>query len=173
MNNTVQRIVFRFILFLLLQILICNHIHLFGFLNPNIYLLALLMLPFNVNRSVQYLIAFATGFCVDIFQMTFGIHAAAALCLIFIRPYIVDAMNVGKKKVDKMEIPVPGLKDLKWLVAYTLILVSIHQFMVTMLEVFTFERFWFTAIVIVVNALFTTLLLLCVQYIFFHYKKNV
>lgn len=173
MNNPVFSNIFRFVLFLLLQIFICNHIHLFGFINPNIYLLALLLLPFDIPRPVQYLIAFATGFIVDIFQMTFGIHASAALLIMFLRPYWVAALNIGKKKVEKMEVPIPGQKDLKWLVTYTSVLVLLHQILVTMLEVFSFYRFGYTMLGILVNTVFTTLLILCVQYIFMQEKKNI
>lgn len=173
MNNPVFSNIFRFVLFLLLQIFICNHIHLFGFINPNIYLLALLLLPFDIPRPVQYLIAFATGFIVDIFQMTFGIHASAALLIMFLRPYWVAALNIGKKKVEKMEVPIPGQKDLKWLVTYTSVLVLLHQILVTMLEVFSFYRFGYTMLGILVNTAFTTLLILCIQYIFMQGKKNI
>ena len=173
MNNPVFSNIFRFVLFLLLQIFICNHIHLFGFINPNIYLLALLLLPFDIPRPVQYLIAFATGFIVDIFQMTFGIHASAALLIMFLRPYWVAALNIGKKKVEKMEVPIPGQNDLKWLVTYTSVLVLLHQILVTMLEVFSFYRFGYTMLGILVNTVFTTLLILCVQYIFMQEKKNI
>ncbi|HNW68686.1 MAG TPA: rod shape-determining protein MreD [Bacteroidales bacterium] len=173
MNNPVFSNIFRFVLFLLLQIFICNHIHLFGFINPNIYLLALLLLPFDIPRPVQYLIAFATGFIVDIFQMTFGIHASAALLIMFLRPYWVAALNIGKKKVEKMEVPIPGQNDLKWLVTYTSVLVLLHQILVTMLEVFSFYRFGYTMLGILVNTAFTTLLILCIQYIFMQGKKNI
>lgn len=172
MNNKVLINISRFVLFLLLQIMICNHVHLFGFINPNLYILAILLLPFDIPRSVQYLIAFAAGFIVDMFQMTFGIHASAALFLIFVRPYIVAALNIGKKQMDKMEVPLPGIKDFKWLATYTIILVALHQTIVTMLEIFSFQRFWMTLITIIVNTLFTSLLILCVEYIFFRKNKK-
>ena len=95
MNRTTENIV-RFIVLLALQVLIFNHIHLFGFINPNVYLLALFLLPLDIPRSAQYAIAFAAGFVVDLFQFTYGIHASACMCFILLRPYLMYALNVNK-----------------------------------------------------------------------------
>lgn len=171
MSSTALKLIFRFILLLLLQILICNHVYLFGFLNPNIYLLALLLLPLDLPLSVQYIIAFTTGLIVDIFQMTFGIHASSALMLMAVRPYIILALNINKKQLVT-EVPLPGRRDLKWLMSYTLLLVFVHQTMSTMLELWSFHRFGITLLTIIGNTLFTTLIILCTEYLFFPSKTN-
>lgn len=171
MSSTALKQVLRFILLLILQILICNHVALFGFLNPNLYLLALLLLPLDLPLSVQYLIAFATGLVVDTFQMTFGIHASAAMMLIVLRPYVILALNVNKKKLAT-EVPMPGRRDFKWLFVYTMLLTFVHQTMVTMLELWSFQRFGVTILSIIGNTLFTSLLILCVEYIFIPSEKS-
>ena len=85
------------------------------------------MLPFEVPRWVQYLIAFATGFLIDIFNVTYGINASACTLIMFVRPYLVVALN-GRKTDDIVDKPLPGVKDFRWLLAYTVILVFIQQF---------------------------------------------
>lgn len=170
MNRTTENIV-RFIVLLTLQVLIFNHIHLFGFINPNVYLLALFLLPLDIPRSAEYAIAFATGLFVDLFQFTYGIHASACMVFILLRPYLMYAMNVSKKKNDT-EVPVPGKKDFRWMLFYTFLMTLAHQLFVTMLEVFSFRQFHHTLLVIVANALFTTLLILCIEYIFIPIKKQ-
>lgn len=170
MNKSTTNIL-RILLMVGLQVLIFNHIHLFGFLNPSVYLLALFLLPLELPKSAQYAIAFATGFVVDIFQFTYGIHASASMFFILLRPYLMYALNVNKKKNDT-EVPVPGKKDFGWLLIYTLLMTLAHQFIVTMLEVFSFRQFHHTLLVIFANTLFTTLLILCIEYIFIPTKKQ-
>lgn len=170
MNKTTENIV-RFLVLIGLQVLIFNHVHLFGFLNPNVYLLALFLLPLDIPKSGQYAIAFATGFIVDIFQMTYGIHASTCMILILLRPNLMYALNVNKKKNDT-EVPMPGKKDFRWLLIYTLLMTFSHQLIVTMLEVFSFQQFLHTLLVIFSNTLFTSLLILCIEYIFIPIKKQ-
>ena len=114
MNNKAIRQILVFSLLLALQILVFNHIHLFGFLNPNIYLLALLLLPLELPKSAQYAIAFVAGFIVDIFQMSIlGVNTSASMIVILLRPYVMNLLNVNKKK-SEMDVPKPGKKDFKF-----------------------------------------------------------
>ncbi|MBP5401483.1 MAG: rod shape-determining protein MreD [Bacteroidales bacterium] len=170
MNKSTTNIL-RILLMVGLQVLIFNHIHLFGFLNPNVYLLALFLLPLDIPKSAQYAIAFATGLFIDIFQFTYGIHASACMIFILLRPYLMYALNVNKKKNDT-EVPIPGKKDFRWLLLFTLLMTLSHQLIVTMLEVFSFRQFHHTLLVIFANTLFTTLLILCMEYIFIPIKKQ-
>lgn len=168
--NRVWINILRFALLLAVQILICNHVHLFGFINPYLYILALLLLPLEIPRSAQYLIAFCTGLIIDAFLMTYGVHASASLLLVFVRPYLVHLLN-GRHVTEGIERPVPGVKDFRWLFLYTLILVFIHQFTVILLETFNLKEFIFTLLVSIGNTLFTTLIILSVEYIFIPVKK--
>lgn len=171
MNNIVLRNIFRFVILLLLQIYVCNYVHFLRFINPYLYVLALLLLPLSIPKSLQYLIAFVTGFIVDIFAMTYGIHASASLTLIFIKPYVISWQTVGKNKEALSTVPVPGQRDFKWLLIYTLLMVFIHHFIIIMFEIFTFRKFWLTLIAIIGNTLFTTFVILSIQYIFTPTKK--
>jgi len=155
-----------------LQIFICNYVNFLGFLNPYIYILALLLLPLSIPKWIQYLIAFITGLLIDIFAITYGVHASASLLVIFLRPYFIAALTVGKSKETQMQVPLPVQKDFKWLFTYTFILVFIHHFTITMLEFFSFKRFFVTIGIILLNTFFTSFIILSVQYIFTPTKKK-
>lgn len=165
MNNVISNIL-RFLLVLLLQIFICNYTHLFGFLTPPIYLLALLLLPLEMPKFAQYLIGFASGLIVDMFTHTLGVNAFAATVLMFVRPYWVKVLN-GRNTTEGVDRPVPGVKDFKWMAFYVLALSFVHQFFVVILETFSFHRFGHTSLVILGDTVFTTFVLLCLLYIFF------
>lgn len=170
MNNAVANIL-RFAVVLLLQIFICSNIHLFGCVNAYVYLLALLMLPLEIPRWVQYIIAFATGFIVDAFSMTYGIHASACLIMMLLRPYLVQALN-GHKNSDTTERLTPGAKDFQWILLYTILLTLIHQITLVMIETWTFHHFWKTLLVILGNTLLSTSLILSAEYVFIPNKRK-
>jgi len=83
-NNILNSI--RFIVFLILQILLFNNINLFGFLNPYPYILFILLLPVNSNKSVVLLSSFTLGIILDMFANSGGIHTIASIVLAYIRP---------------------------------------------------------------------------------------
>ena len=55
MNNVISNIL-RFLIMLIVQIVICQHVCLFGYMTPALYLLALFLLPLELPLSLQYLI---------------------------------------------------------------------------------------------------------------------
>lgn len=162
--------ILRFIVVLLAQIFVFGLIHLFGCVNAYVYLLALLLLPLELPRWVQYLIAFATGFIVDMFAMSYGVHAFSCVLMMFVRPYLVNALN-GRPNDGSIEKLTPGGKDFRWILLYTVILVFIHQLSAVMLEAFTFRHFGRILLVILGNTAFTTILILCFEYLFTPVKK--
>ena len=155
----------------MLQIFICNYIHLFGYLTPAVYIFALLLLPLDIPKTFQYLIAFVMGFIVDMFTHTLGVNAAAAIILMFARPYIINLLN-GRKTTESNDIPMPGYKDFRWLLEFTFILAFIHQLVVVMLETFSFQHFGRTMLVILGNTILTTIVLLSIEYLFYSKSKR-
>lgn len=169
MNKAITNIL-RFLLLIVVQVLICNHIQLFNFINPYVYILAILLLPLEISKSAQYVIAFFAGFLIDVFSMTYGVHASASLLIAFVRPYLVDLLN-GRHVVDGIDRPIPGVKNFRWLLLYTLILVFIHHFAIVLLETFNLKEFIHTLFSSIVNTIFTSIVILCVEYIFIPIKK--
>ena len=80
------RYILIFILLLLIQLLVLNNINLGGYINPYVYLLFILLLPYGTPRWVLLLVGFFTGLVVDYFSNTLGLHASATLILAFFGP---------------------------------------------------------------------------------------
>ena len=78
--------IIRFVVVYLLQILLVNNLHFMGVVDPCIYILALLVLPAELNKLWQLLIGFAAGFVMDIFCNSMGVHTLACTALMFARP---------------------------------------------------------------------------------------
>jgi rod shape-determining protein MreD len=164
--NSFSKNLSRFIVLMLLQVFVFNYVQWFGFLNPFVYLLFLILLPLETPKSWQYIIAFASGFIVDSFLRTYGIQAFACVLMVFLRPYIILILN-GLKPLETGVKPVPGVKDFNWILVYTLLLVFVHQITVTALETFQWIQWWRIIWTSVLNTFFTTFIILCLEYIFY------
>ncbi len=170
MNNTYIRLSFRFILLILVQVLLLSNIHFLGYLNPYIYLLFILTLPFETPRGVLLITAFALGLSVDIFSNSLGIHAGATVFAAYFRPNIISLITSRKEYEPGLE---PSIADLgfQWFFTYTFILTFLHHLFLFLLEAFTFSGFFRTLAHSFNNALFTVLIIVLAQYIFYRKKK--
>lgn len=79
----------RFLFLTAFQIFILNNIQLFGYANPYLYVLFLLVLPANIGRVNLLLLGALSGWVLDIFENSGGIHTSAMLTLALLRPYIL------------------------------------------------------------------------------------
>ncbi|WP_350286236.1 rod shape-determining protein MreD [uncultured Croceitalea sp.] len=89
LNNPAILTVVRFVLLLLAQVLIFNHLNFFGFINPLVYVLFFYWYPIRENRAVFILVSFLFGICVDIFSDTLALHTVASITLAYGRPIIM------------------------------------------------------------------------------------
>ncbi len=90
MIRVLPRNIIRFVLLVLFQVLVFNNIQLGGYLNPYIYVLFLLLMPFETPRWLLLVAAFTLGISIDVFSNTLGIHTSATVFMAFIRPFVLD-----------------------------------------------------------------------------------
>ena len=89
MNRDSISLSVSFILLVLLQILVCSKMELFGFINPMIYLLFLVIYPFKTNQTLFIIVGFLIGFSIDFFSLSGGAHTIATLTVSFLRPMLI------------------------------------------------------------------------------------
>lgn len=168
MNDIVANSI-RFIFLVLFQVLVLNNIQLSGFLNPFLYILFILMLPFHTPKWLVLILAFILGLCIDMFSDTGGLHAAACVVMGFARQPILNliAPNDGYDVVHR-----PTLKQFGfgWFLTYAGILVLVHHFVLFYLEVFTFSHFFLTLLRILLSSIFTLILIFISQFFFSNTK---
>lgn len=168
MNNIVVKNIVRFLLLVLIQIFILNQMNFFGYLTPFIYILFIIILPFQTNKLLLLLLAFATGLTIDIFGDTPGLHTSATVLMAFVRPALISAF-FGKLEFTQNEEP--GIKKLGFggFFRYVIVLVFIHHFSLFLLETLSFSRFFD----ILKTTFLTTLLSLVLIYIYiFLFTRN-
>ena len=169
MSNLYIRISLRFFILILIQALLLNNIHFLGYINPYVYILFILLLPFETPRWMLLVLAFALGLSVDFFSNSLGLHAAACVFAAYFRPGVMSLITSRNEYEPGVE---PSIADLgfQWFFMYSLILVSLHHLMLFLLEIFRFSNFFSTLGHSILNALFTVLFIILSQYIFYRKK---
>lgn len=161
----------QFFLFVALQILLMDSLVLYSTGFCFIYVAFLLFLPIGMNRVWLLLLGFIVGFTVDVFYDTMGIHAAASVLLAFLRPHVLNLLTPrdGYDTSDTVNIHTMGGR---WFLAYTFTLVLLHHTAVFFLETITLERLWYTLAKILLSTLFTSIVLVILQLLFFSPKRE-
>ncbi len=156
MTNIYAKNIIRFVLLMLLQVLVLDTVQFGGYVIPYVYLLFILLLPFDTNKSLLLLLAFFTGLSIDFFENTLGLHAAAVVFMAFARPGII---KIFFPTLEYAKGENPGLAKLgvTGFLKYTFTLVFLHQILLTFLEVYSLRDFLNTFSHIFINALATTL----------------
>jgi hypothetical protein len=171
MNRKLFGNIFRFIVLALAQIYIFNKIQVSGYINPQVYVLFILMLPFEMSGFWLLSFAFAMGLTIDYFQHTPGMHAAASVILAFFRPGVIRL--VGKKD-DLEPWQYPNVRDAGsvWFLTYVMILVFLHHLFLFYMEVFRFSEFFQTLLKVLINTVLTSLIIMMIQYLFYSRRPD-
>jgi len=87
--NRANLSIFSLLVFLiLLQVFIFNQLHLFGSINPMIYLYFLIYHRLDANQTQFILLAFALGFTLDLLLQGAGGHTLSSITIATLRPQI-------------------------------------------------------------------------------------
>ncbi len=158
----------RFVVVVLVQVLICNHIDFLGYINPLVYIYFILLFPFNANRSLFLVLAFLLGLSIDMFSDTGGANAAACVIIAYIRPFVLRfAFGISYEHQSiKLENTAFGQRMM-----YIIILTLVHHFFVFLLEIFNISNI----LVVLRNTLFFgifTILVITLSITFFSRKNS-
>ncbi len=149
MNLITQNIV-RYLVLFLLQILLINNLQFFGLCNPAIYVLCLIALPVGLPRWAELLIGFATGFVMDIFSNTLGIHTAACTFVAYLRPMLLKSLVDDNDRL--IGTPTSAAMGLATYLKFITLLVIAHHAVVFSLEAFSFHNWWLTLLQIIISS---------------------
>jgi rod shape-determining protein MreD len=168
MIKLLGRNIIRFLVLVLAQILVLNNIQVSGYIVPYIYVLFILLLPFEIPGWMLLLTGFALGITVDLFTQTPGMHASATVFMAFLRPWVLE-MSAPRDGYEAGTFPRLYYMGFQWFLRYTVILVLAHHFMLFYIEVFRFSEFFSTLLRVLLSSLFSVILIMLSQY--FIYRK--
>lgn len=166
MIKRLPRNIIRFVILVLLQALVFNNIQLSGYLNPYIYTLFILLLPFETPGWLVILTGFFLGFSVDIFSETMGMHTAATTLMAYLRPMALS-MVAPRDGYEAGSFPRVSYYGIAWFLQYSLILVFAHHTVLFFIELFSFEDLFRVLLRIILSTLFSVSLICMSQYLVF------
>ena len=150
-----------FVLILLAQVLVLNHIRLFGCATPFLYVYAILMLRLDCPRWAMLLIAFSMGLVVDVFSNTMGMTIIPLTLLGFIRPYILMPF-LSRETAEDMQPSIASMGTMTYL-SYAMIAVFIYSLVFFTVEAFSFFNWiqWLTGIM--ASTVLTAMLIMVIE----------
>ena len=164
-NNIILLI--SFILLVFFQTLVFNNLYLFGFINPMVYILFLVIYRFDYDQTFFIISSFILGFSIDFFSQSGGAHTISTLTIGFLRPTIIKYIFSVSS-----EIPVSFQNDNRVLDKYLFLsfIVGLHHFLY-----FTIVYFNLDAISLIIkNTLLTFIFSLILIFLIsiFYSKSN-
>ncbi len=148
----------RYILVMLLQVLLFDQLQLLGVCHPYIYILCLLMMPVTLPHNVDMIIGALVGVVMDIFCNSLGVHTAACILIMFIRPYIISSMvNDIDRLNEAISMHVLGVENM---IKYVLILVFVHHAVVFLLAAWSWSHIGFVLIETIVSGIISSFIII-------------
>ena len=150
--------IFQFFLLLFLQSFLMNNINLFGFINPNLYLLFIIIYRLDGNPTLLIIIGFVMGLLLDLLTQGSGGHTIATLTIAFLRLSIIK-FSFGVN----YDVPMGMIKGspLRQRLLYFMLMIVIHHLVLYSIVYFSFDN----TIIILKNTLFTSFFTFIMVYI--------
>ena len=171
MLNEIFRNILRFILLVAVQVLIIKNIELGRFINPFIYVLFIVVLPFETPKWLILVAGFVTGITIDMFYDTAGMHAAACVLMAYVRPGILKLFS-PRDGYEFGTQPTVQYLGVPWFLSYSGILIFLHHLVLFYLEIFRFSEFFSTFFRVLISTIFTVLIVVITQYLFNRKKQQ-
>ena len=161
MLQTIIQNIIRFIVLVLVQVLVLNHIQFLGFINPYIYILFILSLPVKTDRWIILLLSFVLGITVDSFADTLGLHAFACVLTGFLRDPLIKLLSATEENPGAT----PSFTSFgaSMYVKYVVMLTLVHHMTIFFLDAFSFTNFTGTLFRAVASTAISTLFILGIQ----------
>jgi len=163
MNNKIKYLL-QLPFFLLIQIYILNEVLFASYINPFLYLIVLIIMPFKTPKWYLLIYAFTFGFLIDVFSGNLGMHSTACLILAILKETIskITVPHNIIEENDELTIQKIGSKSF---ILFTTILVFIHHLILFVLE---HAGFNFQIIVKIILSTIFTCLIISISQLFFY-----
>jgi len=145
--------IIRYVVIMALQVLLFDQLQLGSVCHPFIYILCLMMMPITLPRTVDMIIGAAAGLVMDIFCNSLGIHMAACILMMYLRPHIIGELTSDKDRINE-QISLYSL-GIGALLKYVAIMIFVHHFTVFMIAAWSWSHFGFVLLETIVSGTIT------------------
>lgn len=168
--NSVAKYLIHLLCLLIIQIAILDNIQLHSYLYINIYILAVLILPYGMNKVSVLLIAFLLGIVIDLANNTMGIHAAATTFLAYLRPRLI-LLTSNREQIDEIQTT-HKISNFGWFFKYASLSTLAFNGVLILGEAFGFSNFMITLLRICCSTLASFFFILLYYFIALKTKKE-
>ena len=158
-------------LLVFIQVFLLKNITLYNLSTPYLYIMFILLLPFEIPNLLLFALSFLLGLTIDSFYDTPGLHAASCVMLALVRIMFIS-ITVQKEGFDNEPEPTLSVMGLRWFFTYALILTLAHHFFLFNLEVFRLSEIPYTLSRFVLSSIFTVFLILLSGFLFYRKKER-
>jgi len=171
MGRTIIVNFIRFVVLVFVQVFLLKNIALYNLSTPYLYILFILLLPFEVPNILLFALAFILGLTIDAFYDTPGLHAASCVLLAIVRILFIS-ITVQKDGFDNEPEPTLSVMGFRWFLTYAVVLTLFHHFFLFNLEVFRLSEIQYTLTRVVLSSIFTVFLMLISGLLFYRSKER-
>lgn len=163
MITTVLGNILRFVVLILFQVMLLDHLDVAnGWVVPYLYVLFLIMLPFETPPWAVLVIGFFTGLVMDLFSSTPGMHTSACVVMAYVRIQMLRLL-APREGYEFGKRPIIAHMGLAWFMTFAAVLVVVHHLWLFFVEVYRFDHFFATFFRALTSAAATLLLCLLAQ----------
>jgi len=162
MINELGKNTFRFVLLVFLQLFVLNNIQFSGFVNPYLYVLFIMLLPFEISGLLMLVLGFILGMVIDIASATIGYHTIATVFMTYCRYHLLRLIAPRDGYETGMT---PTLQSLGffWFFKYVSLLTIAHHFVLFWVESFRLNDLFPATLRALASGVFTILLIFFYQ----------
>jgi hypothetical protein len=158
-------VLFRWCMLMAFQVLVLRHVHVGSWIYFFPYVLFIIQLPFELNRFWVLTLAFITGFGIDLYYHTNGIHAFACITLGFVRTFYIKevALREGLTQIYRPHVYEMGTA---WFIRYAIALILVHHFLIFSIEQFSTDHIAVLVVKVLLSTFATLFMSLGLQIVF-------
>ena len=164
MIREVAQNIIRFVLLVFLQLFVLNNIQFSGFVNPYLYVLFILLLPFEISGWLMLVLAFILGLVIDVASGAIGYHTIATVFMAYLRFHLLRFIAPRDGYESGMSPTLQSLGFL-WFAKYAPILTLAHHLVLFWIESFRFGDLLPATFRALASSIFTLLLIFIYQFL--------
>ncbi len=164
MNQYYPRVFLLSCLLIFLQLIIFDRINLFGFINPSIYIIVLIIHRFDLDQFNFIVVGFLLGFIFDILSHSAGAHSLSCVTISFLRPLIIK-FSIGPN-YDDFSSPFSSGILISNRILYYVMIIILHQLVLNAYSYFNWTHTFTILKLTIANSIFTFILIISILNLF-------
>ncbi len=168
------KIALLYFLLLFVQVNVLNHLDFdvpfMALVHPMVVFYVIIIMP-RMNEAAYLALAFCTGFFMDSFYHTQGLHSFGFVLIAFIRQPLLNYLKLNEEQRETA-LPHISFLGLRRFVIYSLLMSLTYHIFTVMLAVFSFQAFQSSLSRIFMSTLLSVFFFVVLDIIFFRKSQN-